>query len=454
MDDPVLLSRIQFAITVGFHFLFPPISIGLAWLLVFIEHRAWRTGDPVWERMGRFYGKLFGLTFAIGVATGIVMEFQFGSNWAAYSRYVGDVFGSMLAAEGMFAFFLESGFLGLYLLGRNRLPRGLHWFSILMVATGATISAFWILVANSWQQTPAGHVIVNGRAELASFFDAVFNPSTLPRFNHTMAAALVAGSFFMGGVAAFMLIRGKATDVARRALVVALAVGAISSVLAAFPTGHEHAQQVARTQPEKFAAIEGLYETEKGAPLVFFALQKADPPRLEAAIRIPKVLSWLAFGDPDAEIHGIDKFRHEDLPPLWLPFVSFHNMVLLGLLFQGVAFLGLLLHWRGKLHTSRRFWWLMLATSPLPLVAIQFGWVAAEVGRQPWVVYRLLRTSDAVSATVTAGEVWTSMIAFGLVYLVLLAIYLGVIWHKASKGPDDLPAGKADVAGPAAAEVR
>ena len=216
--DAVLLARIQFAVTIGFHFIFPPLSIGLAWLLVIFEWRGWRRGDEAYVRLGRFFAKLLALTFAVGVATGIVMEFQFGTNWAEYSKYVGDIFGAPLAAEGVFAFFLESGFLGLYLFGRGRVSKGVHWFSILMVAVGATLSAFWIIVANSWQQTPAGFVVRNGRAELASFWDAVFNPSTLPRFFHTVDAALIAGAFVVAGVAAWLLRHGRDVDLAKKAL--------------------------------------------------------------------------------------------------------------------------------------------------------------------------------------------------------------------------------------------
>ncbi len=306
--DAVMLARVQFALSVGFHFLFPPISIGLAWLLVFIEWKGWRRADEAWVRMGRFFGRLLALTFAMGVASGIVMEFQFGTNWASYSRFVGDIFGAPLAAEGVFAFFLESGFLGLYLFGRGRVGKGVHWFSILMVAIGSTISAFWILVANSWQQTPAGYEIVDGRAVLTSFSEAVFNPSMWVRFFHVIVAALVAGCFFVVGVSAWRLLRHRSDEIARRGLRLAVVAGFVFAVLAAFPTGHEHARQVARTQPEKFAAIEGLYTTQKGAPLVFFALPKSSPPRLAAAVEVPKMLSWLAFGDPDQEVPGLDTF--------------------------------------------------------------------------------------------------------------------------------------------------
>ena len=259
--DVGTLCRIQFALTAGFHFFFPPITIGLAWLLFIIELMAWRKRSETLDRAGRFFGKLLAINFAVGVATGIPMEFAFGMNWARYSKLVGDIFGAPLAAEGVIAFFLESGFLGLYLFGRNRVSKRWHVFAILMVALGSTISAFFILVANSWMQTPAGFVMNNGRAELTSFFDAVFNPSTLVRVAHTVTAALVCGSFFMMGIAAFLIRRDRGADVGRAALKVALPVALASSILVAFPFGHEHARQVAHTQPEKFAAIEGLYSS-------------------------------------------------------------------------------------------------------------------------------------------------------------------------------------------------
>ena len=438
--DAVLLARIQFAVTVGFHFLFPPISIGLAWLLVGIEAAGWKTGDETWVRMGRFFAKLLALTFAVGVASGIVMEFQFGTNWSVYSKYVGDIFGAPLAAEGVFAFFLESGFLGLYLFGRGRVSKGVHWFAAFMVAFGATISAFWILVANSWQQTPAGFVVQNGRAEMTSFAEAVFNPSTMLRFHHTLAASLLAGAFFLGGVSSYLLLKKRGVDVAGRALRVAVLVGFVASLLVAFPTGHEHARQVARTQPEKFAAMEGLYSTQKGAPLVFFGLASAQPPKLHASVEIPQMLSWLAFGDPEAEIKGVDQFAPDDLPPLWMTFVSFHNMVLLGLLFQLLTFIGVVLLWRKKLLDAPWYWWATLVASPLPLVAIQFGWAAAEVGRQPWIVYHLLRTQDAASVTVSAGEVLFSLILFSVIYALLFALYIFTLHHNVAKGPDPVAA--------------
>jgi len=433
--DVVLLSRIQFALTVGFHFLFPPLTIGLAWLLVVIEWRGWRRDDPTWVRTGRFFAKLLALTFAVGVATGIVMEFEFGTNWAAYSRFVGDIFGSPLAAEGVLAFFLESGFLGLYLFGRGRISKGAHWFSILMVAIGSTISAFWILVANSWQQTPAGYVIQNGRAELTSFSAAVFNPSTLPRFFHTVDAALIAGAFLVAGVAAYLLRKNREDDLARGALKLAIVFGLVASVTEVFPFGHVHARQVAHTQPEKFAAIEGLYSSQSAAPMVLFAYPVTLPPELKAKVEIRGVLSWLAFGDINAPIRGITDFPPDDRPPLWLTFVSFHNMVVLGMYFVAAMAWGAWQLRRGRLWASRRYLMLLIVSIPLPLAACQLGWMATEVGRQPWIVYGLLRTGDAVSKSVPAGDVLFSLVLFGLLYLLLGALYVYLLVREIRHGP-------------------
>jgi cytochrome d ubiquinol oxidase subunit I len=434
--DVVLLSRIQFALTVGFHFLFPPLTIGLAWLLVAIEWRGWRRGDATYVRMGKFFGKLLALTFAVGVATGIVMEFQFGTNWAQYSKFVGDIFGAPLAAEGVLAFFLESGFLGLYLFGRNRVSKGAHWFSILMVAVGSTISAFWILVANSWQQTPAGYVLREGRAELLSFWAAVFNPSTLPRFFHTVDAALISGAFFVAGVAAYLLRRNRDDGLARGAARLAIVVGLVASVAEVFPFGHLHARQVAHTQPEKFAAIEGLYTSQSAAPMVLFAYPVTPPPELKAKIEVRGLLSWLAFGDMNTVIRGIEEFPPNDRPPLWLTFVSFHNMVVLGMYFIAAMAWGAWLLRRGALWDSRRYLALLMISIPLPLAACQLGWIAAEVGRQPWIVYHLLRTSDAVSTAVPAGDVAFSIGLFSILYLLVGVLYVYLLVREIRHGPE------------------
>ena len=442
--DVGFLCRIQFALTAGFHFLFPPITIGLAWLLVIVELRAWRTNDAVFDSMGKFFGKLLALTFAVGVATGIPMEFQFGMNWARYSKFVGDIFGAPLAAEGVFAFFLESGFLGLYLFGRNRVSKGWHVLSIFMVAVGSTISAFFILAANSWQQTPAGFALRNGRAELTSFRAGLFSESMWPRFFHTMDAALIAGAFFMAGVAAYLVLKDQASAVGRKALKLAVVFGLVVSLLEVFPFGHEHAKQVARTQPAKFAAIEGLYTSQDKAPLVMFAVPFTEPPRLKGRAEVPGLLSWMAFGDVRAKIRGIDEFPRDQVPPLWLTFVSFHNMVVLGLYFIVAMAWGAWRLRRGTLFDGRRFLWLLVWSIPLPLAACQLGWIAAEVGRQPWAVYGLLRTAEAHSTTLTAPQVLFTIILFSLIYLFLGALYLHVLVKKIKHGPDPIATEGAD----------
>jgi cytochrome d ubiquinol oxidase subunit I len=430
--DVALLSRIQFAVTIGFHFLFPPITIGLAWLLVLIERRGRR--DPLYEQAGRFFGKLLGLTFAFGVATGVVMEFQFGTNWARYSKFVGDIFGAPLAAEAIIAFFLESAFLGVYLFARGRVSKKLHWISILMVAIGSTISAFWIIVADSWMQTPAGYWInpATNRAELASFWAAVFNPSTLVRFFHTVTAALVAGAFFVAGAAAYLLLKKKqeVAPMARTALKSSVIFGLVCSILVVFPFGHHHAKQVARDQPEKFAAIEGLYISQSKAPLVMFAVPTSPPPQLKAKFEVRGLLSWMAFGDFNRHIPGIDAFPRENIPPLWLTFVSFHNMVVLGMFFIAAMAYAV---WRlrgGRLFAGRKFLWLLVISIPLPLAACQLGWMAAEVGRQPWIVYKVMRTADAFSSNLSAGQVLFSLVLFTLIYLLLGSVYIYMFFHK------------------------
>ena len=441
--DPLLLSRLQFALTIGFHFLFPPLTIGLAWLLVLVEWLGWRRGDDDYVRAGVFFGKILGLTFAMGVATGIVMEFQFGTNWAEYSRFVGDIFGAPLAVEAMFAFFMESTFLGLYLFGRGKVSKAVHWFSILMVAVGATLSTFWIIVANSWQQTPAGFVVQNNRAELADFWAVVFNPSTIPRFSHTMSATIIAGALLMAGISAYLLLKDKETAVARKTLKIGLIVGLIASMAALFPTGHHHAQQVARTQPEKLAAMEGLIHGRENAPLTLIGIPSEEPPELNFAIGVPGLLSWMAFGDAGAHVDGIEDLRAQGhpTPPLAITFGSFHLMVGLGSFFIALTGLGVLLLAMKRIddsRISRLFLSLLIWSIPLPLAACQFGWIVAEVGRQPWVVYRLLRTSEAFSQNVAAGEILFSIIMFGTIYLMLGVLYLFILVKKIKQGPQPL----------------
>jgi len=433
--DVVWLARLQFSLPIMFHFLFPPISIGLAFLIALFETARWRTGKDVYRRASDFWLHVFAVTFVVGVATGIVMEFEFGTNWAAYSRFVGDIFGAPLAAEGVFAFFLESGFIGLLLFGRKRISSFVRWFAALMVSLGTMLSAFWIIVANSWMQTPAGFRVEGGRAVLTDFGAAVLNASTWPRFLHTIAACWTMAAFLMAGVAAWYYLKGRRSDVAR----VSLKLGTVMMVLSVVlnvATGDTHAKQVAATQPVKFAAMEGLFDTQTGAPLVVFMLPPTqEGPRGGPAILVPKAASILAFGDPNAEVKGLRDHPPTDWPPLAITFSTFHVMVAIGGLMLLIGLLGLWLLWRGKLEEAR--WWQRLAfwSIPLPMVAIQLGWMTAEVGRQPWIVQGLMRTRDAVSKVVSGPELVFSIVLFTFIYIVLGALWLFLLWREVLHGP-------------------
>jgi cytochrome bd ubiquinol oxidase subunit I len=444
--DVVWLARLQFSLTIMFHFLFPPITIGLGFLIFLLETARWRTGRDLYRRASDFWLRIFAVTFVVGVATGIVMEFEFGTNWATYSRFVGDIFGAPLAAEGVLAFFLESGFLGLLILGRKRINSFTRWFASLMVAFGTALSAFWILVANSWMQTPAGFRIEGDRAVLTDFTAAVFNPSTLPRFGHTMVAAWACGAFLMAGMAAWYFLKGRGSDVARVSLRLGLVVAFAASILS-FVTGDHHARQVARTQEAKFAAMEGLYTTTHGAPLILFSLPPTQQGRREGPeLMVTNLTSALAFGNFQAPVKGLREFPPSDWPPVAITFLSFHNMVIVGNLMFFVTLAGLLLLWRGRLEKSRVWLRLMTWSIVLPTFAIQLGWMAAEAGRQPWIVYGLLRTRDAVSKVVGAPAVLFSIVMFSVLYLVLGALWLYLLRREFLHGPDTGEAGGKGVA--------
>lgn len=435
--DAVLLARIQFGLTAAFHFLYPPVSIGLAWLIVYIGWRYLRTGQAVYDEMTRFWVRILALIFAVGVASGIAMEFQFGTNWSTYSRFVGDIFGSPLAAEGVFAFFLESTFIGVLLLGRSRVSKGVYWFSALMVAIGSTLSAFWIIVANSWQQTPTAYTIVGGRAELTDFWAAVFNPSTLPRYGHTVVASVLSGAFFMAGISAWYLLKGRHVEFARRSLSIAVVAAAVFS-LAVLGVGHFHAVQVAQTQPAKLAAFEGVFKTESGAGMVFFGIPDVGNQVIRLRIAVPKLLSFLISFDPNATVPGLDRFSRDLWPPVEITFYSYHIMMLLGFYFIAVSWLGVYLLRRRKLFGSRPYLTAMLVSMLLPIVALEFGWGAAEMGRQPWVVYGLLKTDAAASVVVPAGQILFTIVMFAAIYSLLLALLVYLILREVKRGPAPL----------------
>jgi cytochrome bd ubiquinol oxidase subunit I len=446
----LILSRLQFALTIGFHYLYPPLSIGLGVVLVIVEGLWLKTGKAVYHQMARFWTKVFALTFAIGVATGIVMEFEFGTNWATYSRYVGDVFGSALAAEGIFAFFLESGFLAVLLFGWNKVSRRVHFFATCMVCLGAHFSAIWIVVANSWMQTPAGfHIVGEGmraRAEITDFWQMVFNPSSVDRLFHTLCGAWQAGAFLIVSVSAWYLLQRKHEEFARHSLRVGLTVGLAASLLQ-LVSGHSSAVGVARNQPVKLAAFEGLYETTSNAPLSLFGWVDEKDEAVKGGLRIPGLLSFLAHNNTHQPVTGLHEAapRPEDRPPVNFTFQLFHLMVALGFGMILLASLGFLYFWRGSLFEKRWLLWLLVLSVLGPQLANQAGWFAAEVGRQPWIVYGLLRTSQGLSAVVKADAVLAAIILFSLVYGLLFAVFLYLLNDKIHHGPDDAdltPSGK------------
>ncbi len=449
MPNVLTISRLQFALTIMFHYLFPPLTIGLGALMVGMEGMFLKTGDRLYESMARFWTKIFSVNFALGTATGIVMEFQFGTNWAAYSRFVGDVFGSALAAEGIFAFFLESGFLAVLVFGWDKVSVRMHFFSTLMVFLGSVFSAVWIVVANSWQQTPAGFHLVNGRAEITDFWAVVFNPSSMIRLTHTVIGALVLGAFFVMSVSAYYLLKKRHEEFSRRSLRMAIWMGLAASLMAVI-TGDYHARTVARTQPAKLAAFEGRFKTEDGpASLALIGWPDEKTERLRGAVEAPGLLSFLVHHDFKTPVPGLDQTPPADRPPVAASFFFFHLMVGLGtaqLLLLLVAFVADL---RGTLFTRRGLLWTLVFAVVGPFVANQAGWIAAEVGRQPWVVYGLLRTGDALSKSVTAGQVMGSIIGFGVIYLMLFAVWVFVLDDKIKHGPDDgvLPPGATTAGG-------
>ncbi|MGD2154020.1 MAG: cytochrome ubiquinol oxidase subunit I [Gemmatimonadales bacterium] len=439
--DVEILSRVQFAVTIAFHYIFPPMSIGLGLLLVIMEGMYLKTGVELYHQMTRFWVKVFGLIFALGVASGIVMEFQFGTNWAEYSRYVGDIFGAALAAEGIFAFFLESGFLAILLFGWDKVKPRTHFISTVAVAAGAHFSAIWIVVANSWQQTPAGYHIVEKvgggvRAELTSFWEAVLNPSFLDRITHVYMGAWQAGAFLVLSVSAFYLLRGKHREFAKASIKIALVLAVVSSLLQ-LVTGHSSAVNVAANQPAKLAAYEGHFET---GPAALYAGGWVDEDAGRTyGVRMPGLLSWLVYGDAGASVTGLDAFAEADRPPVNIVFQSFHLMVGIGFLLIVISVLGAVYWWRGKLFETRWLLWLLVFSVLGPQIANQLGWLSAEVGRQPWIVYDLLRTSDALSNVVSATQVTTSLVLFGLIYLFLLALFIYLLNEKIQHGPGQIP---------------
>ena len=451
--DVLLLSRLQFAFTIMFHYLFPPLTIGLSVVLVYLEAMWLRSGDRRYHDAAKFWTRIFGLNFAMGVVTGIVMEFEFGTNWAVYSRYVGDVFGSALAAEGIFAFFLESGFLAVLLFGWDRVSKGFHFFATCMVCIGGIFSSIWITVANSWQQTPTGFQLVereiNGhifqRAEITDFWAMVFNPSSIDRLVHVWIGAFILGAFFVMSVSAWYLLKGRHLDFAKRSFTGALLLATVSS-LAQLVSGHSNASMVAEHQPAKLAAFEGHFETGP-ADLYLLGIPDGEAGRVKYGLKIPGGLSFLIHGDFDAPVAGLNELDDTyGRPPLFISFQAYHAMVGIGMLFIASTLYASWCLWRGTLFTKRWLLWYFVFAVLLAFAANELGWVAAEVGRQPWIVYPSfngagqmiggLRTSDGLSESVTAEHVLASIIMFGVIYGMLFVLWIFLLNKKIQHGPD------------------
>ena len=433
--DQILLARLQFAFTIGFHYIFPPLTIGLAWLIFIFESLHINEGSKLYRSISRFWLKLFIVSFAVGVATGITMEFQFGTNWAQYSKFVGDIFGAPLAAEGIFAFFLESCFISILIYGEKRVSPKMYWFSTLMVAIGSTLSAFWIIVANSWQQTPAGFEMIQGKPVLTNFLLAVFNPSTIPRYFHTMSGALITGAFFVMGISAYYLLKKIHMEFAKASFKVALIFGFVS-VFTLLPIGHFHGVQVARTQAAKMAAFEGIWETGTHAPMLLFGIPDETAQLTKYKVEIPSLLSLLIGGSRDQLVVGLNDFPKEERPPVFLTFASFHLMVLGGIYFLIFTVVGLILLGKNRLFENKFFLKLAMYSLPIPFIANELGWIAAEVGRQPWIVWGLLKTKEAISFNVPAIQILMSLVIFGFVYGSLFIIWVVVLRKKILTGPE------------------
>lgn len=448
--DAVFLSRLQFGLTISFHYIFPVFSIGLGLMLVIMEGLYLKTGNETYHKMTHFWVAIFALIFGIGVATGIVMEFQFGTNWSNYSRFVGDIFGSALAAEGLFAFFLESGFLAILVFGWDKVSKGMHFLSTVLVCLGAHFSAVWIVVANSWQQTPAGYHLVTHdgitRAEVTDFWAMVFNPSSVERLSHTITGAWLTGAFLVLSVSAYYLIKNRHLDVAKAGMKIGLVVAMTASLLQ-LATGHESANVVAKHQPVKLAAMEGHFHSNGSADLNIIGWID-EKHQKTIAIGIPGGLSFLTNGNFTTKLMGLDQVPKRDRPPLNLTFQFYHLMIAIGMALIGLSLLGCFLLWRGKLYENKPVLWLFVFSVLLPQLGNQVGWFTAEVGRQPWVVYGLMRTSQGISPAVKAPHILASILMFSAVYLLLFALFIFLLDHKIKKGPvidNNEVGGRADV---------
>ncbi len=438
MEQALEVHRLHFAFTITFHYIFPQLTMGLALLLVYLKTKALRTGDEHYDRAARFWARIFGINFALGVVTGIPMEFQFGTNWAEFSKAAGGVVGQTLAMEGIFSFFLESSFLGLFLFGEKKLGRIGHWWAAFLVFSGSWLSGYFIVATDAWMQHPVGYAIgPHGEISLSSFWDLVLNRWTLWQYAHTMVGAVQTGCFVMAAVGAFYLLTKRDEVYGRTFVRTGVIVGVIAACLQLFPTGDMQGKQIAQNQPVTLAAMEGLFETQQGAPLVILGQPDVQKRRLDNPLQVPKMLSFLTYQRWTANVKGLDSFPQELWPDrIALLYYSYHVMVGLGTVFIAVMVVAAFLLWRRTLYESPWMLWLLMICVPLPYIANTAGWLTAELGRQPWLIYGLMRTAHGASPRVGAGNAWFTLIGFMGLYAVLAILFLFLVWREIEIGPE------------------
>jgi len=444
MDDALLVHRLHFAFSVTFHYLFPQLTMGLAPLIVIFKSLYLRTGDAAYNRAARFWAKVFGINFVMGVVTGIPMEFQFGTNWAEFSRLTGGVIGQPLVMEGVFSFFLESAFLGLFLYGERRLGRVGHWWAAFAVFVGSWLSGFFIIVTDAWMQHPvAFQRAADGSFQVVSFWGLLFNPWALIQYAHNMSGALITGAFVVAAAAAYYLLEEHWTGDARIFLRVAIPVGLAACAIQIFPTGDLHGKYLAAHQPASIAAMEGLFRTEAGAPLVIIGQPNVESQTIDNPLLANRVLSYLIYGTTTARVPGLNAFPKSDWPTdIPLLFYSYHIMAGLGTLFVAIMAASAFLLWRGALFRTRWMLWILLLSLPFPYIANTAGWLTAELGRQPWLVYGWMRTPQGFSPTVGAGNGLFTLLGFMGLYALLAILFLFLMHREIAHGPAE-PSGAA-----------
>ena len=437
MNDALLIDRLQFAFTISFHYLFPQLTMGLALLIVILKFLAIKKNNEHYNKAARFWAKIFGINFVVGVVTGIPMEFQFGTNWARFSTFAGGVIGQTLAMEGMFAFFLESSFLGLFLYGEKKLGQIGHLISAILVFLGSWLSGYFIVATNAWMQHPVGYALASdGSAHLTSFWQLLLNPWALSQYAHNMIGAVVTASFVMASIGSYYLLANKEVEYGKTFVRVGIISGLIASVLVLFPTGDMEAKNVAVHQGAKFAAMEGLFVTKQGAELVIIGQPDMEKMKLDNPLHVPKLLSFLTYNRWNAEIKGLDAFPKDHLPDnIPLVYYSYHIMVGLGTIFIAIILISVFLLWKKKLFEARWALWILLLSFPFPYIANTAGWMTAEVGRQPWSVYGLMRTMEGTSPTVSAGNGLFTLIGFLGMYFVLGVLFILLVIRTINRGP-------------------